>query len=203
MKLGIITYISPSIHNILGYRPDQVLGNNWREFVDNSTPEYAELENMERMRFAGLETPPFSAWVLHANGSNRLFEFRDAPLKDADGRVIANEGIGKDITERHEAELALRQAREELQRGVQEATAELTQEKRRAAKEQGDLSLDHSRPLGVHHSLARRRRAHICERLLLPLLGCKARRTSRHQFHVDGARRRQGFAAGKIGGLVV
>lgn len=125
-EAGIITYISPSIYNILGYRPDQVLGDNWREFVDTSTPEFAELENMDRMRFAGLETPPFSAWVLHANGSNRLFEFRDAPLKDADGRVIANEGIGKDITERHEAELALRQARAELQRGVQEATAELT-----------------------------------------------------------------------------
>src|SRR4051812_31627416 len=124
---GIITYVSPSIFNILGYRPDQALGTNWRQFVDTSTPEYAELESMELMRFAGLPTPPFSAWVLHANGSNRLFEFRDAPLKDADGRVIANEGIGKDITERHEAELALRQAREELQRGVRDATAELTQ----------------------------------------------------------------------------
>jgi PAS domain S-box-containing protein len=124
---GIITYVSPSIYSILGYRPDQVLGNNWREFVDNTTPEFAELESMERMRLAGLATPPFSAWVLHANGSNRLFEFRDAPLKDVDGRVIANEGIGKDITERHEADVALRQARAELQRGVQEATAELTE----------------------------------------------------------------------------
>jgi PAS domain S-box-containing protein len=125
-QAGIVTYISPSIYNILGYRPDQVLGSNWREFVDTAAPEYVELESMERMRFAGLETPPFSAWVRHANGKSRLFEFRDAPLKDVDGRVIANEGIGKDITERHEAELALRQARAELQRGVQEATAELT-----------------------------------------------------------------------------
>jgi PAS domain S-box-containing protein len=124
---GIIMYVSPSIHTILGYRPDQVLGVNWREFVDTSTPEYAELERMERMRFAGLPTPPFSAWVLHADGRSRLLEFRDAPVKDADGLVIANEGIGKDITERHEAELALRQAREDLQRGIQEATAELRQ----------------------------------------------------------------------------
>jgi PAS domain S-box-containing protein len=123
---GIVTYISPSIYNTLGYRPDQVLGKNWRGFVDNNTPEYVELESMERMRFSGIETPPFSAWVLHANGSNRLFEFRDAPLKDADGRVIANEGIGKDITERHEVEQALLQARAELQRGVLEATTELT-----------------------------------------------------------------------------
>ena len=51
---GIITYVSPSIYNTLGYRPDQVLGKNWREFVDNTTPEYVELENMEQMRFAGI-----------------------------------------------------------------------------------------------------------------------------------------------------
>jgi PAS domain S-box-containing protein len=126
-EAGVVAYISPSIFNILGYRPDQVVGRNWREFVDTSTPEYLELESMEKMRFAGLETLPLSAWVLHANGTNRLLEFRDAPVKDIDGRVVANEGIGKDITERHEAEVALRKAREELQRGIEEATAELTQ----------------------------------------------------------------------------
>jgi PAS domain S-box-containing protein len=125
-EAGVVTYISPSIFNILGYRPDQVVGRNWREFVDTTTPEYLELESMEKMRFAGLETSPLSAWVLHANGTNRLLEFRDAPVKDVDGRVVANEGIGKDITERHEAEIALRKAREELQRGIEEATAELT-----------------------------------------------------------------------------
>src|SRR4029079_8532827 len=69
---GIITYVSPSIYNILGYRPDQVLGDNWREFVDNSTSEFAELENMDRMRFAGLPTPTFSGWVVHASVSNRI-----------------------------------------------------------------------------------------------------------------------------------
>jgi PAS domain S-box-containing protein len=134
---GIITYVSPSIHTILGYTPDQVLGQNWREFVDNSTPEFAELERMERMRFSGIPTPPFSAWVLHADGRNRLFEFRDALLRDVDGRVIANEGIGKDITERHEADEALRRASEELERRVQERTAELMQknEELRKSKE--------------------------------------------------------------------
>ncbi len=123
---GIVTYISPSIHTILGYTPDQVIGHNWREFVDPNEPAMEELEKLEQMRFAGIPTPPFCAPVLHANGETRLFEFRDAQVQNADGRVIANEGIGKDVTQRHQAEEALRRAHEELERRVQERTAELT-----------------------------------------------------------------------------
>lgn len=135
-KTGIITYISPSIHNILGYTPDQVLGHNWREFVDTSTPEFAELEKMERMRFANIQTQPIAAWILHANGQDRLLEFRDFPVRDVDGRVIANEGIGKDITDRHRTLEDLRRARAELQRGIQEATAELVAKNEELRKSQ-------------------------------------------------------------------
>ncbi len=124
---GIITYVSPSIHTILGFTPDQVIGQNWREFVDTNSPQQVELERLEQMRFTGIPTPPFSAWVLHANGESRLLEFRDAPVRDADGRVIASEGIGKDVTARHEAEKALQAARDELERRVQERTAELVE----------------------------------------------------------------------------
>ena len=134
---GIVTYTSPSVHTILGYTPDKVIGRNWREFVDTSNPQYLELEHLESMRFAGIPTPPFSAWVLHASGESRLLEFRDAPVRDADGRVVANEGIGKDITKRHEAEEALRRAHEELEHRVRERTAELTEknEELRKSKE--------------------------------------------------------------------
>lgn len=123
---GVVTYVSPSIHTILGYTPDQVVGHNWREFIDPNNPALAELERLERMRFAGIPTPLFCAPVLHANGETRLLEFRDAPLRDSDGRVIANEGIGKDVTQRHEAEEALRRAHEDLEQRVHERTVELT-----------------------------------------------------------------------------
>ena len=35
---GTVTYVSPSVHTILGYTPDQVIGHNWREFVDTNDP---------------------------------------------------------------------------------------------------------------------------------------------------------------------
>ena len=122
---GIVTYISPSVHTILGYTPSQVIGHNWREFVDTNHRLYPELEKLEQMRFSGIATPLFCAPVLHANGELRTLEFRDAPVRNADGHVIASEGIGRDSTQRLEAEQALHRAHEELECHVQERTAQL------------------------------------------------------------------------------
>ena len=122
---GIVTYVSPSIHTILSYAPSEVIGHNWREFVDTSHELYPQLEKLEQMRFAGISTPIFRAPVLHASGEVRLLEFRDAPVFDADGHVVASEGIGKDITQRLKADEALHRAHEELEHRVQERTAEL------------------------------------------------------------------------------
>lgn len=123
---GVITYISPSVYTILGYTPDDVIGRNWREFFDRADPSYRQLEELERKRFAGLPTSVYISPIPHASGGTRILEFRDVPLLDSDGRVIANEGIAKDVTQRHEAEEALRRAHEELEGRVAERTAELT-----------------------------------------------------------------------------
>ena len=123
---GILTYVSPSIHTILGYTPEEVIGRNWREFADPDSPTFAEVENYERMRFAGLPTPMYRVVIQHINGEVRVLELRDVPLHDADGRVIASEGIAKDVTVRELAEEKLRRVREELERRVIERTAELT-----------------------------------------------------------------------------
>ncbi len=123
---GVFTYISPSLHSILGYTPRQVVGRNWREFVDPAGPGYDRLELMDHLQQCGIPTPLYSAPIAHTNGELRMIEFRDILVRDSDGTLVAIEGIGKDITLRHIAEEALRKAHEELEQRVQERTAELT-----------------------------------------------------------------------------
>jgi PAS domain S-box-containing protein len=123
---GIITYCSPSLYSIIGRRPDQAIGHNWREFVNTEGEEFVELERMDQLRFAGLEAPRYTVPIPHVNGEMRMMEFRSAPVLDKNGKVIANEGIGKDVTARHAAEEALRKAHEDLEERVRERTAELT-----------------------------------------------------------------------------
>jgi PAS domain S-box-containing protein len=64
--------------------------------------------------------------LLHADGRVAWFETSKVPLFDAEGKVFAVLGASNDITERKQAEEALRKAYDELEARVRERTEELT-----------------------------------------------------------------------------
>ncbi|MCC7474001.1 MAG: PAS domain S-box protein [Pirellulales bacterium] len=123
---GIIKYLSPSAYSILGYRGEQVIGRNWREFVDPTLPAYQHLEIMDRLRSCGVPTPSYAVEVPCASGEKHTIEFRDSVLRDTSGRIIAIEGIAKDVTELNRTQKELSLAREELEQRVRERTLELS-----------------------------------------------------------------------------
>lgn len=109
---GEITYVSPSVENVLGYTPEECL-IHWSAFVSDSLTRET-VERVTESLSRGELPAPYEAVVLHKDGSNRVLEVIETPVWDKDGEVIGSEGIFHDITRRKQAEHALRESQELL-----------------------------------------------------------------------------------------
>lgn len=102
---GVFQYVSPSIKNILGYSQAEFL----RHFGDYMTaaPGNRLVAERTRQSLMGSRQPPYEVEIYHKNGSVRTLEVLEMPVRER-GRVVAVEGIARDITEqkRIQAELA-------------------------------------------------------------------------------------------------
>jgi PAS domain S-box-containing protein len=105
---GGMEYISPSILRIAGYRPEEY-------YADPAFPATVvhpdDREAFDRMVGERLEGPIELRWS-HRDGSVLWTEQTNVHIIDAEGNLLAVEGVVRDITQRKEAELALRESEE-------------------------------------------------------------------------------------------
>lgn len=113
-RTGELLYVSPSSDRVLGYSADQLAGGSIRELV---APE--ELSMLDRL-FAASDAEPadtqrFELHFLHRDGSRRLMNGAVTNLlgDPAVGGVLIN---ARDVSERRQAEEALKRSNEALQR---------------------------------------------------------------------------------------
>ncbi len=103
---GRVTYISPAVQNILGYRPEEVIGKIYHAFVKSSDIPSA-VNHFSRV----VKDRPVRSLQLdmkRKDGSIVSTELTAAPVK-TDGKITGTQGIIRDITERI-------QAREEIEK---------------------------------------------------------------------------------------
>jgi two-component system sensor histidine kinase/response regulator len=107
---GMTTYISPSVKKLLGYTQEEAQ-RNFREFLTNADINKKALVHSE-LSLKGIRQPPFTSIIYHRDGSSRIFYNTEIPVRDESGKVIAVEGMARDITETLESEEQLRHQKE-------------------------------------------------------------------------------------------
>jgi PAS domain S-box-containing protein len=119
---GHLIYVSPAYEQIWGRTREALYKDpsTWLSAVD--------AKDVERLR-AWRDSRAWSDLeyrIERPDGSARWIWDRAFPIRDQNGRLCRIVGLAEDITERKEAEEAVRRSRDELELRVQERTAELT-----------------------------------------------------------------------------
>ena len=102
-------YLSPSVRDVLGYEPDELLGKSYDMLLTGSTTDAVVAELTDGALADGHRRPPFVAEVAHKDGHHLSLELVESPVAH-DGRVEGIQGFARDITEREHAEQALNDA---------------------------------------------------------------------------------------------
>ena len=106
---GVYEYISPAIKTILGYEPGELYANPrlLREAIHPDDREMVAAA-VASNRF----DRPVTSRIFSKDGRMKWLETKTTPLIDSSGKIVAVEGISRDVTERMEAEEALRASEE-------------------------------------------------------------------------------------------
>jgi len=111
---GVFTYLSPSISDVLGYTQDEYMQKYDTYFTDNPINDKAAQNASDVIK--GKKTLPYEVEVYHKNGSKVIMEMTESALFDSSGKVIAVEGLSRDITEIKQVYENLKEEKRKFQR---------------------------------------------------------------------------------------
>ncbi len=121
---GYFIRLSPAFTRMLGWSLDELMSRPFLEFV-HPDDRASTLVEVERQIGRGEPVLEFQNRYRHQDGSWRLLSWKSTAHPD--GSLYA---IARDVTDREQTAQALRRSHEELERRVQERTAELEQRNR-------------------------------------------------------------------------
>jgi len=113
-----INFMAPSVRDILGYQPQEMLWRDYRDFFDLDHPLQAQLLDLSDHILAG-DPPGLRRCVARRpDGQVAFFALREREVPGPSG-PLGKEIMGQDVTARVEAELSLRQSERKYRRLVE------------------------------------------------------------------------------------
>ena len=109
---GVVTKISPSVQNVFGYKPQELVGKKIADFWVN--PQDRE-RLLEALRNHGGAVQDFETMVKHKGGAQRWASANSHFYMGKTGNIAGVEGTIRDITERKQSEHELHQSRRHFQ----------------------------------------------------------------------------------------
>lgn len=121
---GLLTYISPSASDMLGFAPKDIINHHYSNLHNDSPVSEQAIANTEA-GLRGEQLPSFETEFIHKDGRIVTAEATERPIFDEQGQVIALEGVLHNITEHKQVEQELKQHQEQLEELVSKRTDQL------------------------------------------------------------------------------
>lgn len=103
------TYLSPQVERIIGYT-EQEVKEKWGTLLTDSPINEKALEVIKAAVRTGEQQQPYR-WEFNAkDGSKRLLEINETPVRDKDGRFAGFVGVARDVTDNERVKQALRES---------------------------------------------------------------------------------------------
>ncbi len=111
--VGNLTFFNDSLCKMMGYSRDEMMGMNNRKYTDQENAKKL-YQAFNRVYRTGEPIKGFSWEVLAKDGTKLFGEVSVSLIKDSKGQPTGFRGIARDITERRQAEEALRRSEKRL-----------------------------------------------------------------------------------------
>jgi PAS domain S-box-containing protein len=114
---GVYTHVSPGVEDILGYKPEEVVGRTPFDFMppDEATRVASMFRDIVEV---GGPIITLENIGLHKDGRRVILETSAFPVLNEDRKIIGYQGIDRDITDRKRAEDELRESNAKHERLV-------------------------------------------------------------------------------------
>jgi PAS domain S-box-containing protein/putative nucleotidyltransferase with HDIG domain len=107
---GSFTFFNRSFGRIMGYRAEELLGMNYREYAADEENRKRIFAAYNRVFRTGAPLESFNWDIIRKDGQRRTVEVSASLIRDKDGRPAGFRGIVRDVTERRQNVERLRKA---------------------------------------------------------------------------------------------